>query len=150
MERIIAALGIETIFDVGPRLSPVPRTLAGASVISKGVLPQDAVSELLQLAKFGFVVYPLDFIGKSGVFAAYAAHGVVPIVFSEKQGAFDRLQPARHFLDGLRLGTLAGAEHLASIQGKLFTWYTSHSLKVQAKYLGNWISSMELNTTVIA
>ena len=106
LERIIAALGIEKIFDIGPRFSSVPHTLAGVPVISKGVLPQGAVSELLQRARFGFVAYPLDFIGKSGVFAAYAAHGVVPIVLSEREGAFDGLQPARHFLDGLRLGTV--------------------------------------------
>jgi Glycosyl transferase 4-like domain len=139
IERIVSALGIEKIFDVGPRFSSMPRTLAGAPVISKGVLPQDAVSDLLQRARFGLVAYPLDFIGKSGVFAAYAAHGVVPIVLSDKQGAFDGLQPARHFLDGLRLGN--GAEDLASIQRKLFTWYTSHSLKVQADFLANAISS---------
>jgi hypothetical protein len=137
VERIIAALGIEKIFDVGPRFSPGPRTLAGAPVISKGVLPQATVSELLQCTRFGFVAYPLDFIGKSGVFAAYAAHGVVPIVLSETPGSFDGLQPARHFLDGLRLEMHPGDEHLALIQGKLFTWYTSHSLKVQADFLVN-------------
>ena len=152
IERIISALGIEKIFDVGPRLSAMPRTLAGAPVISKGVLPQRAVSELLQRARFGFVAYPLDLIGKSGVFAAYAAHGVVPIVLSEKQGAFDGLQPSQHFLDGLRLGTGAGAQDLASIQRKLFTWYTSHSLKVQADFLVNSISRRPepLNTMSIA
>jgi hypothetical protein len=143
MERIVSALGIEKIFDVGPRLSSMPRTLTGAPVISKGVLPQGAVSELLQRARFGFVAYPVDCIGKSGVFAAYAAHGVVPIVLSEKSGAFDGLQPGRHFLDGLRLGTSAGARDLASIQRKLFTWYTSHSLKVQADFLADSISSLQ-------
>src|SRR5262249_16653815 len=71
IERVISALGIETIFDVGPRLSPMPRTLAGVPVISKGVLPQRAVSELLQHARFGFIAYRLDLIGKSGCFAAY-------------------------------------------------------------------------------
>jgi hypothetical protein len=150
-ERIISALGIETIFDVGPRLSPMPRTFAGALVISKGVLPQRDVSELLQRMRFGFVVYPLNFISKSGVFGAYAAHGVVPIVFSEKLGAFDGLQPSQHFLDGLRLGKGAGAQDLASIQGKLFTWYTSHSVKVQAEYLMNSIlCSLQSNTKSIA
>src|SRR5262249_21374532 len=64
-----------------------------------------AVSELLERTRFGFIAYPLDFIGKSSVFAAYSAHGVVPIVLSDKHGAFDGLQPVRHFLDGLRLGT---------------------------------------------
>jgi len=146
IERIVSALGIEKIFDVGPRFSSMPRTLAGRPVISRGVLPQAAVSELLQRARFGLVAYPLDLIGKSGVFAAYAAHGVVPIVLSDKQGAFDGLQPARHFLDGLRLGN--GTEDLASIQRKLFTWYTSHSVKVQADFLANVISPApaQLNT----
>jgi hypothetical protein len=145
MERITSVLGIEKIFDIGPRLSSVPRTLAGVPVISKGALPQHAVSELLQDARFGVVAYPLDFIGKSGVFAAYAAHGVVPIVLSDKQGAFDGLQPWRHFLDGLRLETRPGAEHLASIQRKLFTWYTSHSVKVQAEFVADSIRALRCN-----
>jgi hypothetical protein len=140
LERIVVMLGIEKIFDVGPRFSPVPCTMAGAPVISKGVLTDGAVSELLQRARFGLIAYPLDFIGKSGVFAAYAAHGVVPIVLSDKQGAFDGLQPARHFLDGLRLGTVASAEALASMQSKLFTWYVSHSVKIQADHIVDAIS----------
>jgi hypothetical protein len=150
IERIVSALGIEKVFDVGPRLSSIPRTLAGTPVISKGVLPQRAVSELLQQARFGFLAYPLDFIGKSGVFAAYAAHGVVPIVFSDKQSSFDGLQPSRHFLDGLRFGTRVGAEDLASIQGKLFTWYTSHSVKVQAENLMNSISRASLQLNIMS
>jgi hypothetical protein len=152
IERIVSALGIEKIFDVGPRLSSTPRTLAGVPVISKGVLLQPAVSELLQQARFGFLAYPLDFVGKSGVFAAYAAHGVVPVVLSEKQGSFDGLQASRHFLDGLRFETRPSAEHLASIQRKLFTWYMSHSLKVQANFLVNSISraSVQRNTMRIA
>src|SRR5258708_39423593 len=36
IERIISALGIEKIFDVGPRLSSIPRTFAGTPIISKG------------------------------------------------------------------------------------------------------------------
>jgi hypothetical protein len=152
VERIISALGIAKIFDVGPRLSSLPRTLAGAPLISKGILTQGAVSELLQRTRFGFVAYPLDLIGKSGVFAAYAAHGVVPIVLSDKQGAFDGLQPAQHFLDGLRLGVFAGFQDLALIQRKLFTWYTSHSLKAQADLLVNFISrpARQQNTVRIA
>jgi hypothetical protein len=141
LERIIATLGIKKIFDVGPRVSSVPRTLAGAPVTSMGVLPQGRVSEVLQRARFGFVAYPLDFIGKSTVFAAYAAHGVVPIVLSDSHGTFDGLHPARHFLDGLRLETAGeGAHDLASIQRNSFTWYASHSVKVQADFLLDSIS----------
>jgi len=140
IERVISALGIETIFDVGPRSRPMPCSLAGAVVISKGVLPQRAASELLRRARFGFVAYPLDVIGKSGVFAAYAAHGVVPIVFPERQSTFDGLQPSQHFLDGLRFKTDVGAEDLASMQYKLWKWYASHCVKVQAEFLDKSIS----------
>ena len=65
---------------------------------------------------------------------------MVPIVFSEEQGAFDGLQPSQHFIDGLRLDTGASTQDLASIQRKLFTWYTAHSLTVQADFLVNSIS----------
>ena len=41
-------------------------------------------------------------------------------------------------LTGYDSGTGAGAQDLASIQRKLFTWYTSHSLKVQADFLVNF------------
>jgi hypothetical protein len=141
IERIVLAVGLKQIVDIGPRFKPVPRMLAGVPVISKGILPEPAVSELLQQTRFGFVAYPLDFIGKSGVFAAYAAHGVVPIVLSDKQGSFDGLQPARHFLDGLRLGAAADAKELASIQCALWKWYASHCLNAQAELVANFIRS---------
>jgi len=61
------------------------------------------------------------------------------------KGAFDGLQPARHFLDGLRLGTVADVQDLASIQSELFSWYTSHSLKVQADFLANCSGQLNIN-----
>ncbi len=142
IERIVPALGIEKIFDVGPRSSSIPRDVAGVPVISKGVLPPHAVSQLLQQARFGFIAYPVDVIGKSGVFAAYAAHGVVPIVLSEESRlvSFDGLQATRHFLDGLRLQTSVGADDLAPIQCDLFAWYASHALKLQADLLARLIA----------
>jgi hypothetical protein len=142
IEQIVKILGINKILDVGPRVSSVPSTLAGVPLVSKGVLPRAAVSELLQQAKFGFVVYPFDVLGKSGVFAAYAAHGIVPIVFPERRGSFDGLEAGRHFLDGLHLETSVGADALVMIQSQLFSWYASHSLHVQASFLERSIRSV--------
>jgi hypothetical protein len=139
-ERMISALGIKEIIDIGLRLSPVPRSLAGAPVVSTGVLPSNAISELLQGARFGLIAYPVDFIAKSGVFGAYAAHGVVPIVFSNEDGTHDGLQPEECFIDGLRLEADADAQDLNSIQRKLFTWYSCHSVQVQANAILNAIA----------
>jgi len=144
IERCVVAMGIEKILDIGPRFSSVPSSLEGVPVISKGILPQAAVSKLLGDARFGFVAYPLDFIAKSGVFAAYAANGVVPIVFSEKRGPFDGLEAGRHFLDGFQLEASASEDRLASIQHELSAWYASHCLEVQAGLLERFITASRL------
>lgn len=137
VERIVRTLGIKRILDIGPRFSPSPGNLAGVPVVTNGSLPPRAVSELLQNARFGFVAYPVDVLGKSGVFAAYAAHGVVPIVLSEKDRlvSLDDLRPMQHFLDAMQLRQGVGADDLASIQRDLFAWYMSHTLSVQADFL---------------
>ena len=137
LERVVAAMGIDKVFDIGPRRSPSPRILAGVPVISKGVLPQYEISEILHHARFGLIAYPVDVIGKSGVFAAYVAHGVIPIVFCERRrlAPFDGVEAGRHLLDGLRLDTNIDFNHLASIQSKSFAWYTSHSSQIQADVL---------------
>jgi len=141
LERIVAAVGIKRVIDIGPRFSPVPSSIGGAPVISMGTLSPVRVSEVLQKVKFGFVAYPLHVIGKSGVFAAYAAHGVVPIVFSDKPGQCDGLQQGRHLLDGLKLERGIGNHLLASIQSELRVWYASHSLRVQADVVEKMIMS---------
>src|SRR5262249_37540788 len=140
VERAVSTLRIKQIVDIGPRRSPMPSHLAGVPVVAKGPLPQAAVSELLLQARFGFVAYPVDVIGKSGVFAAYAAHGVVPVVLSDEKrmASLDGLRSSQHFLDGLRLAD-ADANGLASMQRELFAWYQPHSLKAQADFLARSI-----------
>ena len=135
IERLVPILGIERIFDIGPRASPVPTSLAGVPIISKGTLTPAAVSDLLQRVRFGLAAYPFDVLGKSGVFAAYAAHGVIPVVFPDRRGLFDGLEAGRHFLDGLRVDAAVDDDTLASLQRLLFTWYTAHSLEAQARFL---------------
>ena len=134
LERVIATLGIKEIVDIGPR-SSVSIRFAGVPVISKGLLPAFAVSELLQQARLGFVAYPFDVLAKSSVFAAYAAHGTIPVVFAERRGSFDGLEAGRHFLDGMKPKTPINVDHLGSMQRELFSWYGTHSLPVQAHYL---------------
>jgi hypothetical protein len=142
IERILKVLGIAEILDIGPRGRSVPRYLGDVPIISVGSLPRLAVSEALQRAKFGFLAYPFDCIGKSSVFAAYAAHGVIPIALSNRTACFDGLEPGRHFIDGLRVNASIAGEDLATTQRNLFTWYESHSSQVQANVLSKLIMRM--------
>jgi len=135
LECAIVSLGIEEITDIGPRFSKPPTSLAGVPVISNGALPPFAVSELLRQARFGFVAYPFDVLAKSGVFAAYAAHGTVPVVFATRRDSFDGLQVGRHFLDGRRLKAAVDVDEHRMIQSELSAWYEGHSVKTQARFV---------------
>jgi hypothetical protein len=142
IQRIVTLMGIEKIIDVGPRSSPVPGRIGRVPLISKGLLSASEISSTLKDARFGLVAYPLDFIGKSGVFAAYAAHGVVPIVLSEKLASVDDLKAKEHFIDGLRIMAGPGEDDLGSIQQSVSDWYVSHSLKVQANLIAERVTGL--------
>lgn len=80
------ALGTREIVDVGVDVG-APDRLEGIPVVRRGVSEAAAISELLGRARGGFLAYPPDFLGKSTVFAAYAAHGVVPVCAWRGRGA---------------------------------------------------------------
>jgi len=76
-------LGIDRIVDIGPRPEKADTDAFGLPVLQKGVLPAEKVSELLKRAKVGLVRCPSDCITKSGIAAAYFAHGVIPLVVDD-------------------------------------------------------------------
>jgi len=96
--------GLE-LHDIGPAIndSEIVSTLQNANVKLHGRLELQEVSKQLSDASFGLVTYPADYVAKSGVFAAYCAHGVCPILISKNYLAADGLLPNVHYLPGLPL-----------------------------------------------
>jgi hypothetical protein len=137
LETVVSVLRIQKILDIGPRTLTMPETLGGATFIRMGILSSEEISELLRKSKFGLIAYPLDVIGKSGVFAAYAANGVVPIVFSEKgrRSSFDGIRVGEQCLDGLEISDPVSSDTLEKVQSQAVAWYSSHSCKAQAESL---------------
>lgn len=78
LARTARELGAEEILDVGPPVD-LPGAVGGVPVRGLGVLPPAAVSDLLLGSAVGFLAYPPDFLPKSTIFAAYCAHGVLPV-----------------------------------------------------------------------
>jgi hypothetical protein len=72
-------LDIAEIVDVGPVLPELPAHVGGVPVRAVGPRPEDEVSALMLRSYAGFLGYPPAFLGKSTVFAAYCAHGLVPV-----------------------------------------------------------------------
>ncbi len=108
----------------------VPASLARrVAVRQTGVLEPEAMAEELRAARCGVLEYNPDFLGKSGVLAAYAAFGVVPLLTRGRGRLSEGLEEGRHFLSPADLGQ--GAE-LATVQKELRRWYEGHSLQATA------------------
>jgi hypothetical protein len=81
LESICQMLRIEKIVDVGSGDSPyIPQAVLDAGVRRAGFMSDEALSDLLADSVAGVICYWPDVWEKSGVMAAYEAHGVVPIL----------------------------------------------------------------------
>jgi hypothetical protein len=141
--KICQTLNINRIHDIGPHLST--RFKLPIKIEWRGPLPAAEVSEIMRNAQFGFFNYPIPFLGKSGIFAAYASHGLAPITIDENGGLNeDLLRLNSHFLT---CGVLASDTDMASGVGeRVRAWYAEHCLAVQAqKYASLLTAQRPLN-----
>jgi hypothetical protein len=124
--------GVERIYDVGPPLEERVYAACPMPVNRFGYLGGAAASEVMQRSRFGMLEYPLDFLAKSGIFAAYAAHGVVPLVRSPVSGIHDGL---RHGTNLVHIGApIEGrlADAAPRLARAVHLWYAPHALEPTA------------------
>lgn len=128
LEAACRRLGIREVLDVGMPVE-LPAQVAGVPVRATGPLAADAVSEVLGKAFAGFLSYPVAFLAKSTVFAAYCAHGMLPVVAprAENDGG-DPAEPPRWHPMG---EALADPQDLA---GAARAWYEGHTSIRQAEW----------------
>jgi hypothetical protein len=122
-------LNITRLHDIGPPLAV--RHQLPVEVTWHGLLPAPDIGEIMRASLAGFFTYPTPFLGKSGIFAAYAAHGVAPITFDgNHKHNEDRLRDDEHFLTGSALARNPAA---ATVVGKAaHSWYSEHNLVAQS------------------
>ena len=124
----LRAAGIERILDIGPPLDRRATGQPALPVTPCGYLEPASASAMMLRARFGLLDYPLDFAAKSGIFAAYTAHGVLPLIRGALGGGADGL---RH---GLNL--VHTSESMPELQSKAPSmataanlWYREHCLE---------------------
>lgn len=106
------SLGIREVLDVGPPTGLSAPELDGIAVHLLGPLPDEEVSRRMLGAAAGFLAYPPAFLPKSTVYAAYCAHGLLPVCAS--RGVVDDPEAAAAAARGWYL------EHSLERQGELF------------------------------
>ena len=130
--------GVTAVVEVGPgpasSLAPM-----GLPHHYLGRLEPDALSALLQTSRFGLLDYPAELLGKSGVFAAYAAHGCVVLNTGSSEPESDGLKAGETHL------CLPDLQHKSpfivsagwqdQVGQQLARWYAPHRLSEQARAL---------------
>lgn len=134
LELAVASLGIERIVDIGGRWSAPPSSVGGARVTALGRLPAAEISALMGSVRYGFLFYDAARLGKSTIFAAYAAHGLVPVCFGSQAVVNDGLVAGRDLLMS-PLNAIPD-EDGRSIQGSARVWYQTHSTATLVERVG--------------
>jgi hypothetical protein len=126
LERVCRALGVEEIVDIGPGNLTVslPR-FERIRITPMGVLNRADVSRVLADSVAGYVAYHADCLAKSSIFAAYAAHGMLPITNADHHSEADGLIAGQQYLVA---ASLTGADE--AVAAAAHRWYWTHRLDV--------------------
>ncbi|MDM0114288.1 hypothetical protein QTI66_19195 [Variovorax sp. J22R133] len=119
-----------TVHDIGPPIqgADYAKLRADGRIQAHGALPASQVSAHLSDAKYGILCYPPQVVSKSGVFAAYCAHGTCTVLFAKRYNVHDGLEPNRHYAAGFSAVT-NNANGAAEIGASAHAWYTPHRVE---------------------
>lgn len=134
---ILQQLGIQEIRDIGPEFEP-PSELHGIPVRREGILTATEIATQFSRSTFGFLSYPHMPLAKSGVFAGYCAHGVIPVIARHFPGQVDGLEDGVHMLSP-RTAATAQASALESCSIAAWRWYSGHRLHDHAALYARWM-----------
>ena len=118
---------IDRIIDIGPKLGKLP--LLNAPIIELGILESNQISNLLKKNLFGIIAgHSSDFFAKSGIFAAYAAHGNIVFALNANLSKIeDGIIVNHHFV------TINSVDINYNLISKtIYEWYNHHNLKKQS------------------
>jgi hypothetical protein len=139
LEKVCQAMGLNEIVDIGAPFEIPPLSVR---LTQRGILSAQAVSREMLAARTGFFAYPAPFLGKSTIFAAYAAHGLVPVTFSaNRAGNEDGLKAGEHYL----FASEARGDGAGTIARNAHGWYQAHDTKAQAGCYANRIQLLAYN-----
>ena len=113
------------IIDIGPKIlnDEIKKKLIVNDVEILGPLLEDQIYKIFKKTKYGLLSYNLDYIDKSGVFNAYAAHGIMPILSDKKSEGFI-IKENYHYLSSLP----KSINKNNSISKNIFNWYQKHNI----------------------
>ena len=136
LRELLVRENIGEIVNIGARSESQPAAIGDVPVRALGQLPALAVSAVLAKARFGALCYRnRGVFGKSGTLAAYAAHGVVPVVFGSHGADADGLAAGRNYF----VAGGGGVADVANISKRVREWYGHHNIARHAELLAGML-----------
>lgn len=125
------------VHDIGSPIADaqLAQALRDNDVILHGRLNDEEVSRLMRDAEYGLLAYPIEYVAKSGVFAAYCAHGICPVLISENYMQADGLVAGSHYLPGIP--DYRSDSHSQLIGKAAWQWYQRHGVTAHVNALKN-------------
>jgi len=117
------------VHDIGSPFfdSTISKRLLEFGVFQHGRISSQQVRQQMSEAMFGLITYPNGWLAKSSVFAAYCAHGICPVLLSERQFDTDGLTSNNHYLPGIPKEM--NMEHIHSVRYAALDWYRQHDIE---------------------
>lgn len=139
LDETCRRLKIEKLFILGAKISNVGRH--PYKIEQFGILPAEDISDLLRKCRFGVATYIDGRLAKSGIFAAYCAHHIVPLLLTPNNSEQDGLLQGSHYLlceNESKTMSVIEAEKIADNASQ---WYQSHNLSLTARSI---VQSLDL------
>ncbi|MDY6781654.1 MAG: glycosyltransferase family 1 protein [Cyanobacteriota bacterium] len=140
--QICQTLGVEAIYDIGKPTEMNLSAITEIKIIEMGILEGSEVSQWMKKAIAGFLSFPPpQYLGKSGIFAAYCAHNLLPILFESSPVVVDGLEAGKHYWSFDAKIEELSLEAGRAIANNAHLWYQSHSLPILAQIVKRSIYS---------
>lgn len=123
-EALMLALRIKTLYDIGPGLSDCQ--FPSVKVVVKGTLHAAELASYFNRIRFGALSYPPHLLGKSGIFSAYAAFGVIPFNLPvDERPLYDGLIAGKNYFSWTP-GCTGELFNDGDAKDEILKWYHTH------------------------
>lgn len=147
--QVCQYVGAEEIIDIGPPSANVSERIVDIPVVKVGVVDPPTISGILLDSLAGLLSYDPERLAKSGIFAAYASHGVLPInlqLSSNVPDGLDGLTAEQQYLTPMawRQDTASSGDVCwQKVASSAKNWYGQHSQAATAKLFAQAIGALE-------
>ena len=131
-------MGIERVILLG-RQKVVRGLEIGRTLVDVGSITSDSASQLLAESCVGCLDYFDGYLGKSGIFAAYCAHGLVPLLLFENHSEPDGLEINQHYWAAEAPPEITDVTAQQQIANQAHRWYRSHAVAETAQTYFNML-----------